>query len=155
MARKQQRHNDEWQSYYGDIVDWEVGYSLMVGRFRRPLQPYHEHLTLNVSLRLLYPPKLGGEIIGMQILGKRDEDRELDTEQHDEFLPLVVGTLTVRGQERSYLGSLPYTAIMGLLPALESRRIRMMTLHGKKLYRGEAQITSMGLVREVDPDEWG
>jgi hypothetical protein len=155
LPRKPRRHEAEWQSYYGDIVDWEVDYSLMVGRFGRPPQPYHEHLTLNVSLRLLFPPKLAGEVVAMQILGRRGEDRELDAEQHGEFLPLVVGTLTVRGREKSYLGSLPYTAIMGLLPVLESRRIRMITLHGKKLYRGEAQITSMGLVRQVDPDDWG
>lgn len=154
MARKPRRP-DEWESYYGEIVDWNVDYSLRVGRLDRYPQPYNEYLALEVALRLHKPDRLVGQDIEMTILGRREADRELNAEQHGEFLPLVVGTLTVRGERRSYLGSLPYTAIMGLLPALESRRIRMVVLHGKRLYRGEAQITSMSLVREVDPDEWG
>lgn len=155
MARKPRRREDEWESYYGEIIDWEVDYSLMVGRSSRPPKPYHEHLMLKVMLRLQKPDRLAGQDIQMHILGRRGEDRELNAEEPGEFLPLVVGTLTVRGQERSYLGSLPHSVIMGLLPALESRRIGMIVLHGKRLYRGEAQITSMYLVRQVDPDEWG
>lgn len=153
--RVRQRTEDDRQSYYGEIIDWDVDYSLMVGRFDPHPQPYHEHLTLKVMLRLIFPTVLAGDVIDMHILGSRDDDRELAADQRGEFLPLVVGTLTVRGEGRSYLGGLPYTAIMGLLPVLESRRIRMMTLHGQKLRRGKAQITSMSLVRQIDPADWG
>ncbi len=70
------------------------------------------------------------------------------------FDPICVGTRHVRGNRRDYLGSLPITAIWGLIPAMESSFFKFFDLYGERLRYGSAAIWSMRFARKIDPDDF-
>ncbi|KJS42457.1 MAG: hypothetical protein VR70_02005 [Rhodospirillaceae bacterium BRH_c57] len=89
----------------------------------------------------------------MRLLGNREMDREMASSRPSGSPPHGVGTLTIRGtRQRDFLGSLPTSAIFGLLPSLESGRLKFVHLHGEKLYRGSASISYLQLCRSLEDD---
>jgi len=65
-----------------------------------------------------------------------------------------VGSLTVWGENTSYLGSLPHDAFWHLAALLLRNHIQMIALHGETLYKGNAKILTLHFEREIDMEEW-
>lgn len=61
--------------------------------------------------------------------------------------------LTMRGEQSSYLGSLPYDAAWRLSPVILTGGFRYIYLHGSAMYRGIAQIHSIGFYEEFDVED--
>lgn len=99
----------EFQSFLIDVVDWEVkyGFSLDTGKHSVTGGPYWEHVDLALTGTFALPEKLVGKTVSVSLLGDRRDDSVLDAPDQSHREPLGVGGLTVRGERREYLGSIP------------------------------------------------
>jgi hypothetical protein len=59
-----------------------------------------------------------------------------------------VGHLDARGERRSFLGTLPMSALWGLVPALDAGGIKFIQMTGDPLQRGSASIRWISFSRE-------
>lgn len=154
MARKRSRRKvEEHEAYDGEIIDWEVGYSISGDDPFDTGRPFQEYSDLTLKVRLLWPEKHAGTEIEVRLLGDRRMDREMASSRPSGAPPYSIGTLTIRGsRQRDFLGSIPTSAIFGLLPSLESGRLKFVHLHGQKLYRGSASISYLQLCRSLEEE---
>jgi hypothetical protein len=68
--------------------------------------------------------------------------------------PRNVGVLTMRGERREFLGSLPYDALWGLIHVFPTYALRIGHLFGI-LERGRAEIQSVNFARDLEDLESG
>lgn len=126
MARKskssRKRQAPSVQSYYFDVIDWRPYYSFALGNDRLTEGPYREHTALELRAKVLIPKKHADRVAEITLLGRRSEDQDLDQPDGNEGTPLAVGRFTIRGERCEYLGSIPQTAVWGLIPAFQSGR---------------------------------
>lgn len=151
--RRPSRPRIEFQSFYAQVVDWRITYSLATGaQFREPA-PYWEHAELVISVRFVAPSKVAGRTADLTFLGNRQEDAAIARPADASFIPNRVGTLHARSGRTSYLGSLPMSAMWGLAPVMAAGKVRIIGMHGQPLKCGEAAITSVNFEYAVDPDD--
>ena len=153
-VRRRRSRASEHQSYIFRIEDSEAGYSFATDHNQWTAGPYWEHLELSIAGTIVVPEGLQGRRCTLSFLGDRRISRALDSPADSRIEPLCVGTLTIWGQTTSYLGSLPHDVIWHVLAALAGGNIRMLALHGERLYRGKAKIQTVHFGREIDPEEW-
>ena len=144
----------EYQSYIFRIEEWEPSYSFALNDGRHFEGSYREHLDLSLKGAFLSPAKAKDRGAMLTLLADRRETLSVTDPASCDRKPLCVGTLTIRGDRTDYLGSLPYDAMWGLISLLSCGAIRMLNLHGRALYRGEAKIRSMHFARDIDPEDW-
>ncbi len=107
----------------------------------------------HIDARCLFPPKLAGRDTRFVILGDRQLEKSLRTQQAATTKTYGIGTLTMRGQQSSYLGSIPYDAAWRIGLMVASEAFRFIYLHGEALFRGSARIRSMHFYQTFDLDE--
>ena len=144
----------ETLSLCSEILDWAPSYSFSIGQGLHKEGDYWESANLDLTARILSPKKLRDKVIKFCVLGDRQKDQALEHPEEHQTNPLGVGSLTIRGERCEYLGSMPMSTLWGLIPALENKRLKLITLHGEKLRYGSAKIWSMGFEHEVDPDDY-
>jgi hypothetical protein len=153
-ASKRGRLREEYSSYPVEVIDWEISYSLSLpGNKKLEPTPFWEHLSLKIDGNILHPQKLAGKSINLHIIGDRRDTDVMEHPDKYDFEPNRVGTLTARGDKIDYLGSIPFDAFSILATLLSAGKIRIVNLHGKVLYRGNASITSISFNRDFDPED--
>lgn len=139
-----------------EIGQWRLPYSFSVGHGDRIAPgPYWEHVALVIDGVILYPKKFNGKEVEIYVIGDRNEVRILSgQEDPGEWKPACVGTLTLRGSERKYLGSLPMDVVWSIGLMLQAGTYRYVCLHGEAMFRGVAKIRSIRFEKTVDPDDY-
>jgi len=109
-GRKHGTRKPEYQSYIFRVDNPEVSYSLAIDRGKWAEGPYREHPELNVRRTMVMPERLQGRQGTLTFLGDRRITNELERPIESRLKPIAVGSLTVWGENTSYLGSLPHDA---------------------------------------------
>lgn len=87
------------------------------------------------------------------LIGQRELEHDLWMQVSAPEHEAGIGTLTMRGEQSSYLGVLPYDAAWRLTPAILAGGFRFIYLSGSATYRGTARIHSIGFYQEFDMDD--
>jgi len=146
---------EEYGSYIIEVGDWETNYSFTVNRNERFFAgSYREHLHLEIKGVLRHPSKFDGKDIKVTLLGDRTLTSQLAAEEYVTPQPVSVGHLTIRGQQRDYIGSIPFDAVPVVSSLLQAKQVRFISISGKVLFRGSASINSLHFMRDFDPEEW-
>jgi len=146
---------EEYGSYIVELTDWETNYLFTVNRNERFFAgSYREHLHLEIKGVLRHPSKFDGKDIKVTLLGDRTLTSQLAAEEYVTPQPLSVGHLTLRGQQRDYIGSIPFDAVPVVSSLLQAKQVRFISMSGKALFRGSASINSLHFMRDFDPEEW-
>jgi len=99
------------------------------------------------------PKKLGGKELDITIIGDRSLVPEIKKSSPPDK-PNRVGTVTMRGESRSFIGSLPFDSLPIIACLLESKRVQYLQLHGRSPFRGNAATSSLHFFRDYDPEDW-
>lgn len=144
----------EYCSYLIEIESWEMPYSLSIGKIGRLNEgPLWEHASIKIIGNFIYPQKLVGKEVQAYIIGDRQYTQVLlNPNNFQDYEPLGIGSLTVWGENREYLGSLPLDVFSQIATLLDVGGYRYLDLHGHVLYRGKAKITSLRFEKTFDPD---
>jgi len=152
-SRKKAR--EEYGSYIIEVADWETSYSFTINRIERLFAgSYREHLHLEIKGVLRHPSKFDGKDIKVTLLGDRTLSSQLAAEECITPKPVSVGHLTIRGQQRDYIGSIPFDTVPLVSSLLQAKQVRFLSMSGKALFRGGASINSLHFIRDFDPEEW-
>lgn len=142
-----------YQSYCVRISDWSLTYGLSLGASSTEGQPYSEYVSLIISGTFLVPKRLNSMPVEITLLADKDMSRSL-AGAPIHYTPKSIGQLTVRGQRREFLGSIPSDSVSLLASGLAAKRLKFIVLNGAALKYGSASITSMHWYRQLDPDEY-
>lgn len=115
---------------------------------------YGEHLHLEIKGIVRLPGKFDGKDIRVTLLGDRKLTKHLAEEEYLDPQPASVGHLTLRGQHREYLGSIPFDTVPIIDSLLQTKQVRFISMSGKALFRGSAAINWLHFMRDFDPEEW-
>lgn len=155
--KKMGRPPREEEITYGiEILDWMQDYSFSIDKDRQVTGgPYWEHTSFQLTGKLIHPEKLSEKTIEIIILGDRRESHILlSPADYPGFEPKGVGTLTIRGKQSDYLGSIPFDAINNILLLLQAEKIKYLILSGQPLYRGTASIRSIHFSKDFTDEDW-
>lgn len=142
-------------TYCIEIEKWEMPYSFSIPPGKDLVDgPFWEHATLRISGKLLHPEKLVGKDIKVYIIMDRRLVTVLESPEKFSQEPDRIGTLTVRGDHREYLGSLPFDAMQTLCLLLQGENLKYVILNGPALYRGSSEIRSIHFDRVYNPEDW-
>jgi hypothetical protein len=145
---------EEYTTFVVEVVDWELPYSFSINHDSKHYpSPYSEHLHLQVKGILREPKKHGGKEIELTFIGERDIIPEINN-QSSANKPNRVGTIILRGENRHFIGSLPFDSLQVIAPMMESKRLRYVQLHGLSPYRCHAATRSINFFKDYDPEEW-
>jgi hypothetical protein len=72
----------------------------------------------------------------------------------DDWRPLGVGHLTMKGERSEYLGTLPYDAMWGLANMVAAGGFKYVSMHGPRMKRGSCLITTVRFSAGYDPDDY-
>jgi hypothetical protein len=149
--KRQRKIVDEYCSYIVEIKDWELTYSHGLNSTPKlfPGQ-YSEHLDLCIKGFFRIPEKYSTKEIILTFIG----DREIFPVKNDsDFTPRCVGALSLRGDRRDFLGTLPFDSLPILTSLMEAKRIQFLDLNGSIPKYGRAYITWIHFFRSCDPNE--
>ena len=154
IKKKTRKTAEEYTTFIVEVVGWELPYSFSLNHnAKHSPSPYSEHLHLHVKGVLREPKKLEGKEIELTFIGDRSIVPEINNES-SEYKPNRVGTMMMRGENKQFIGSIPFDSLQLISPMLESKRLIFIALHGLSPYRGEAATTSIRFFKDYDPEEW-
>lgn len=148
------RAKEEYCTFIVEVINWELPYSFSINYDSKHFpSPYSEYLHLHVQGVLREPKKHGGKEIDLTFIGDRSIIPEINNTSSLNK-PTRVGTITMRGENRGFIGSLPFDSLQVIAPMLESKRLRFIQLHGLSPYRCNAAIKSIHFLKNYCPEEW-
>lgn len=139
--------------YLFEIVGISPTYSFHVGHERFEPGAYGEHLHIGLTAMCLRPRKFEGRETGFTFIGTRELVTQTQAMPRTGVYPNRVGTLTLRGEQSDYLGSLPYDAASTLPLMVLAGGYRFIYLSGPPMYRGSSRIGSSSFYRDFDPND--
>jgi len=108
-------------------------------------------LHLNIKGLFRLPEKYSSKEITSTFIG----DREIfPTQNESDFTPLCVGSITLRGEKREFLGALPFDSLPIISSLMETKQIRFVDFHGLIPKYGHADIRWIRFFKNFDPDEY-
>lgn len=145
----------EAMTYCIEILEWNLDYFFSIDKDKRVTGgPYWEHASFKVNGKLNHPEKLSGKDIEVTILCNRRESHiVLKPEEYHQFEPKAVGTLTIRGKQSDYLGSMPFDALNNILLLLQTDKVKFIILSGPPLYRGSSLIRSICFSKDFTSED--
>jgi hypothetical protein len=156
MARSARRKGktpaQEWTSFLFKIERLHSHYSFGRGH-RLTRTAFAEYLHPKIEATCLAPNKFKGRLTEFTLIGDRLLEQDLWMQTRAPEHEGIIGTLTMRGEQSSYLGSLPYDAAWRLSPVILVGGFRYIYLHGSAMYRGTAQIRTIGFYEEFDVED--
>ncbi len=154
MPRKARNNRvPETESYLFEIVDIAPTYSFHVGNDRFEPGAYGEHLHIELTAKCLRPRKFEGRETAFVFIGTRELIAETQAIPRTGAYPNGVGTLTFRGKQSDYLGSLPYDAANTLPLMVLAAGYKFIYLSGPRMFRGSSRIGSSSFYRHFDPND--
>jgi hypothetical protein len=152
--KRRTRNAEEDCSYIVEITDWELAYSFSVNWNEKLIEgPYFETLNLEAKGLIQEPKKYASKELQLTFLGDRRKPPDPLDPELGNWKPRCVGTITLRGETREFLGSLPFDSVPIVGGLLETGRIKFLDLYGKTPSRGHADIRSIHFLRKYDPEE--
>ncbi len=151
---KRGRPRIEVESYYAEIETWELRYSF-AGAEGRPHcdTVFGEYAVIEIRGRFLSPAKLAGKDVQIHISGDRQYDVMMNHPEKFDQKAKGVAFLEVWGERRELLGTYPWSALWGLVPAIQSGVVKIVSMYGEPLNRGRALIRSLAFFQSVDPED--
>lgn len=101
----------QYLDYLFEIENWTTDYLFSNGKGYTKNLPYTEYLDMTIQAKMISPEKYANGYVRLTILGNKDIDQILEDPESAHYEPQSVGTLTLRGHRREYLGSLPSSAL--------------------------------------------
>jgi hypothetical protein len=151
--RKAKAAVNPYLTYALRIASWEPSYMFALNDTRFHQGPYWEHAELKLSGECLAPAKLAGRTAKLTLLGDRRDKQMLEEPPQSDWKPLGVGSVTSRGDQTEFLGSIPIDALWGLISALASGTVQFVDMYGERLRYGSARLRSISFCRELDPED--
>lgn len=153
--RRRTRKAEENCSYIIEITDWELSYSFSLNWNERMSDgPYWESLHLETKGIIRMPEKYAPKEIRAVFIG----DRRIPPDPRDPELgnwkPRCVGAITLRGEQREFIGSLPFDSLSLLSSLHEAGKIKFIDLYGKAPSYGSADIRSIHFLQKYNPEEY-
>lgn len=137
-----------YESYAIKLFDWRLDYSFSAHKDSRWFDPLSDYSSLEIDGEFLEPEKVKGRQLTLSFLANRELDEVIEDPSKLERDPVSIGSLTSRGKQSSYLGSLPFKAFPIVISMLENDKCQGILLHGTKLRYGSASIRSLHFVDE-------
>jgi len=146
----------EYTPYCIEIKEWTTPYSLYLNTDKKYWGgPYWEHLELKIRGDFIYPNKFVGKSVEVVFLGDRQKTQMLnDPDKYDDYKPLCLGSFTLRGERREYLGSLPIDSFPAIIGTLASQKYKFLIFHGYTSRYGSAEIFSVHIYEEFNKEDW-
>lgn len=116
--------------------------------------PYSEHAHTVILTRCLVPDKFAGQDTEFTLIGYRSIACQLNGSKSTDRISDSVGTLTMRGDRRSYLGSMAFDTLLAIAPVILSGGLQYIYLSGSALRYGTSRITYIAFRREADPNDY-
>jgi hypothetical protein len=149
------RKEDEYCTFIIEIKDWDLTYLFSLNDYDKyASNPYNEYLNLEIKGIIREPAKYVDKEMKAVFLGRRDMIIKVQDKSCSNFKPLCVGSFTLRGDCREYLGSLPFDTLPTIASLLETKQVKFMDLHGPKPHYCRAQIRCVSFFRNYNPDEY-
>lgn len=144
---------DQSETYLLEVDDVEYEYSLYLNHDPQSARPYVEYCHPKIYGKLLQPTikQISRGII--TLMPDRDMDALLLRDARCPYEPRAIGHLETRSGELNGFISLPFSALLLLLPALKSGDIREILMSGDKLKYRKALVKSISFSRHFDPEE--
>lgn len=156
-SRKKSRKPSRTESctYAIEILDWELPYSFSVNFNKKMIDgPFWEHLHLTLKGKFVHPEKLANSTIESTLIGDRRLVSVVTTpEKYDQYEPISIGKLTVRGEQRESFGSIPFDVLNNINFQLQTGGIRFLVLGGQPLYRGSTDIRSIRFQKDFTEED--
>lgn len=154
--RKSRKKRKVEITYAINIAISEVSYSFAVSPENYFVPgPYWEHLSLKLSGTIVDPETFNGRALSINILGSRTEEQAFEKASESRVEPICVGTLTLRGQQSEFLGSVPFSVLPLLYTLIKDGETRFLILGGPPLFRGTSEIRTMHFENNYKPEDWG
>ena len=128
------KRKDEFCTFILEILDWDLPYLFSINHNKiHGSGLYSEYLHLHIKGILREPEMFKGKTISATFIGERGLSEESNKCPVREALS--VGTVTLRGDTRDFIGSLPFDIISTVAPMLETQRLKYIQLHGQAPFR--------------------
>jgi hypothetical protein len=111
-------------------------------------------VDLNITGRLIHPETFKDRDLQISFLPSRHMVWTMEDPFKHRSEPTAIGELILRGQQSSFLGSIPYDALPFLCQLIDAGKIKFIMLCGPVLYRGSSMIRSVSFEMEFVPEEW-
>ena len=154
VLRKANRPTPAHVSYLFQIERMAPSYSFGTDEGRYATSGYAEYHHTEIDTVCLLPERLKGRAVSFTIMGDRRLDKQLAGELTLQNQPLGIGTLTVRGKQSNYLGSLPFDAALPIPAIILAGGYSFISLSGEALRHGSAQIRYMTFRTSFDPEDF-
>ncbi len=142
-------------TYCISILDYDVAYHISLPpRDDIVPGPYWEHVDLKLSGRLIHPEKFKDRALQLSFLSSRNMVLTMQDPIKYRSEPLAVGELVLRGQQSSFLGSIPQDVLPFLCHLIDAGKIKFVMLGGPSLYGGRSAIRSISFEKEFIAGEW-
>ncbi len=153
--KRQRRKAEENCSYTIEITGWELSYSFSLNWNEKLSDgPYWESLHLETKGILRSPEKYASKEIRAVFIGDRRIPPDPRDPQLANWKPRCVGAVTLRGEQREFIGSLPFDSLPLLSSLHEAGKIKFIDLDGKAPSYGSADIRSIHFLQKYDPEEY-
>jgi hypothetical protein len=108
---------------------------------------------MHIKGLLREPKKFGGKEIEAIFIGQRSLIPEVNNRASTDK-PKCVGSITMRGEFRQFIGDLPFDSLPMIASRLENKQLRYIQLHGPSPYRGTALTTEIRFFKDYDPEDY-
>ena len=143
-----------YDSYPIKITSWTSSYSFGLNKLNNFFEGlYSEHLYLQLNGVLLGPEKVASREIEVQLIADRETTRAMTDDKFSEQKPLAIGSLTSRGANTFYLGTIPFDSFPVIQDMLKAGKWKYIILSGEALYYGSARIDYLSFDETFDPEE--
>ena len=153
---KKNKPGREYTAYCIEIKDWGTPYSLYLNTDKKFWGgPYWEHVELKIRGDFIYPDKFAGKSVEVFFLGDRQKTQMLNAPaKYDDYKPLCLGSFTLRGEKREYLGSLPIDSFPTIIGSLAANKYKFLIFYGYKPRYGSAEIFSIHFYEKFAKEDW-
>lgn len=150
--KKLHRPQEEYCTYLIEITDFNVRYSFSLNRGKRwNPGPYSEYSAIQIIGKLHEPAKILGREIKCTIYGSREHDRKLnEPEKYDGENDSLVGYVTAGKDYCGFTSWVPSSIIFGIGQMIQTKEFQFLELHGKPLFRNEANIHDITFTKEPE-----
>lgn len=143
-----------YSSFLFQIEEIDPNYSFGSVTSKYDKEPYSEYAHTAILTRCLVPDNFVGRDTEFTLMGSRSITSQLNSDRPADRIAECVGTLTMKNDQRRYLGSMPLDVLLAITPVILNGGLRYIYLSGSALRYGTSRITYMAFHREADPNDY-
>ena len=152
--KTRRRKKDERCSYVIEAQHWSMKYSLSLNDLPKLLSgTYLESLNLEIKGIIRESSKYADNQVDLKFLGDRSIISRIAEREEPETKPNGIGSITLRGEQREFMGVLPLDVLPIIKSLLEAKEIQFIKLYGLVPKYGAAYIDSMYFLKTYSVDE--